>query len=115
MVDWIMCFAFDYVKHLKQATITGYVKAKSVEKWDENFANRRSKMYVMHVEAHKAEVAGLRGSQVPPLCECPQPCGYIAVDNLEFQGKACEYREAYRAYNFDHNDSFEETSPLCAT
>ncbi|TKA78131.1 hypothetical protein B0A55_02713 [Friedmanniomyces simplex] len=122
LVDWILCFAADYVKKIPRVKLTGYIKTITKKKWESLLGGRNSAAGVAAViDEQKKEIRGLRESDLPPACFCPTPCEYDAIndaddarteadrtlrgfDALKYSPKPWVVKPLYREYQFDFDD-----------
>ncbi|KAF2130386.1 hypothetical protein P153DRAFT_356163 [Dothidotthia symphoricarpi CBS 119687] len=99
MVDWVMTFAWPFVKDLPKVIIGGAVKRDSKRKWDDLLAlPMRNKVAVIDQAADEAAIFSTVG---PPPCFCRTPC--VATH-------ASRYREEWPFYkdedDFDYENNF---------
>lgn len=64
LVEWIMCFAYKHVKHIKSVRLTGYVKAATKKKWEGVLNGGGGLYYDQLTEAEKALILRLNAMQV---------------------------------------------------
>ncbi|KAK3075301.1 hypothetical protein LTR53_001502 [Teratosphaeriaceae sp. CCFEE 6253] len=78
MVDYIMCFAYEYVKHIPKVNLTGYVKGSTKQKWLGilHIAYDRQNYDVQRLNERLGVLNSTRVSEWPRECVCPEPCGH---------------------------------------
>ncbi|KAK5120828.1 hypothetical protein LTR85_005895 [Meristemomyces frigidus] len=119
MIDWIMCFAYRYIKDVPRVNMASYVKTVTRNKWLDVLRDKGH--MVEHQEFFDEKVHGIEDmpmSDFPPICECDHPCCYpdlrsaMNYDDTHYgpwvaRRRKCYIKEALHDYRFDFDDSFE--------
>ena len=56
LIDQIMCFVWEHVKHISRVKLTGYVKTETKEKWEHLLNNSGTADHSTYVQAMKSAV-----------------------------------------------------------
>lgn len=64
LVDCIMAFATEHVKHIGTVRLTGYVKTETKNKWEAILKKKSSNICTTYVEEEKQRIRGLHISEV---------------------------------------------------
>ncbi|KAF2816220.1 uncharacterized protein BDZ99DRAFT_131422 [Mytilinidion resinicola] len=65
LIDWIILFAIDHIKHIPRVELKGYIKTSLKQKWEAILADER-KGIVHDLTAEKAAAQALTIHDVPP-------------------------------------------------
>ncbi|KAK3110228.1 hypothetical protein LTR53_015692 [Teratosphaeriaceae sp. CCFEE 6253] len=127
MVDYVLCFAYEYVKHISKINLTGYIKDSTKQRWLRllHIVYDRRNSDVQRLDERLEALRSTPASEWPRECFCPEPCGHPEwhgehdtdrpwswalgeqldgyTDLEERSGR--KVREVLSRYQFDHHDS----------
>ncbi|CBX96265.1 predicted protein [Plenodomus lingam JN3] len=99
LVDWILTFAFDHIKHMR-VRIGGHARLPQRKSWENIFlAARTGRSHGHDNGAALDAIFALQSHELPPPCICPKSCF------CEFRTRThhCHIR-FHRSSNFDFED-----------
>ncbi|KAF2274946.1 uncharacterized protein EI97DRAFT_459896 [Westerdykella ornata] len=71
VVDWIMTFAFPWIKHVKEVTVSGVLRITTREKWTEILDSKRTgEATPFNESAEIARILNTPSRNLPPRCLC---------------------------------------------
>jgi hypothetical protein len=119
--DWVLTFAFPYIKHIPKIRLAGCIKTDVRKRWEQVLAEeyhrkegeRDHRTDKFNWEEAVARIKSLDVS-VPPLCTCPMPCtsnpGRFTVDTegeCGNSGSITERKIVFEAMaDFDVDDEY---------
>ncbi|KAH7074220.1 hypothetical protein FB567DRAFT_553697 [Paraphoma chrysanthemicola] len=75
LTDWIMTFAFDHIKHIRDVDLVGFVKKPQKEMWLRRLARQRAEEdYDFDYAAAINAILTAPSVQLPPTCVCRKRC-----------------------------------------
>ncbi|KJX92152.1 hypothetical protein TI39_contig5905g00004 [Zymoseptoria brevis] len=85
-MDYVMCYAAEYLQSIKTVRLTGPIKTCIKHKWEDLLNNNAYSTIKPQIEEWKDEVQSLTALELPLRCFCPQTCSYhlrdLDVDDL---------------------------------
>jgi hypothetical protein len=104
VVDWILTFAFPYIKHIPKVTLSGCVKHDQKKRWEKILAQecRKHKYETHFVWEDAMAVIELHPWYAPLLCSCPLSCN---ISNIDFFISDIQ-RSRMMPDNFDTYDEY---------
>ncbi|KAK4541072.1 hypothetical protein LTR36_008297 [Oleoguttula mirabilis] len=116
IIDYIMCFAYKYIKHIPHVSLTGYVKESTRDRWLVALRTRSSREQLETTINERIEkIKRIPLSKLPPECYCPQSCDYTHLESAvhryheNLTRKMDDIQKAIQKYRFDHDDSYVPT------
>ncbi|KAF2838275.1 hypothetical protein M501DRAFT_1017296 [Patellaria atrata CBS 101060] len=84
LVDWILSFGFEYIKHIPRIELKGCVKDSTRRKWESIFDERREGKFPA-IDA--SEIGRERGQEYPPKCSCTKSCQFDTYHEVMRQSR----------------------------
>ncbi|KAK5715268.1 hypothetical protein LTR17_016869 [Elasticomyces elasticus] len=78
MVDYLLSFAYKYIKTIPHVNLTGCIKQSTRDRWMDIFGayKLRPETFEQKLLSHIAQIKALEDTELPPRCYCPVPCAY---------------------------------------
>ncbi|KAI7597323.1 hypothetical protein KC343_g11694, partial [Hortaea werneckii] len=136
--DWILTYAYEYIRGIPRIELTGFIKDRVRRKWDRLLNPPSSSIAIRNREddaswirtfiaSEKAAKSLYHPSDYPPLCVCePLPCGSSPVYEVQSRNRQrcrrarhncdcfphwSEFRDAFAEYAYDFEGG-GETGPV---
>jgi len=74
-VDWVLTYAKDYIKHIPQVLLTGYIKNSTKAKWERILADERAGIQ-HNVVLEQQATSTWDTTDMPLSCHCSTPCAF---------------------------------------
>ncbi|KAF2657871.1 hypothetical protein K491DRAFT_756472 [Lophiostoma macrostomum CBS 122681] len=92
MVDYILSFAFPFIKHIPNVHLIGCIKTSQKKRWSHILATeyyQRKETYRTHGYDYEASLKEILSDNLspypvtlPPACSCPWPCSKDAITKM---------------------------------
>ncbi|KAF2994179.1 hypothetical protein E8E13_001697 [Curvularia kusanoi] len=75
IVDWILTFALDHIRHVLKIILSGHIKDSTRQKWEFRFEEERRGVR-RDMTTKIAYILSTPGFFLPPACGCRRPCSW---------------------------------------